>query len=737
MLLALAVLGACGGGGGASGSIAGTGGDNGGAGPSTSPAPVSLAVLSSRADTVSDGSALVEVRLADEKDLPNLKVMAGSRDVTNSFARRSSGKILGVVSGMETGPVVIAASVGGQSDGATLSLQNYSRNGPIFSGPHQTPWICQTADFRLPDGSTLGPSTDTFCNAPTKVSYVYKPADGTDFKPLPSQTLLPADISQTKLSNGAVVNFIVRLETGTLNRAIYQIGILHDPTKDAPVSPYTAPAGWNGGLVYSFGGSAQAGYVQGLTTGDILTNPGIALGFAVASSTLNVFGNNANDVLSAETLTMVKAQFSKTYGLPAYTIGFGASGGAMQQHLIANNYPGLLDGLMPSYSWPDLFTVIPMVTDCTLLERAFQFGSEVWSYKEKTAVAGYSGWNVCNNGPSAVRASDWAHMFSPYWVNATRQGNYVLNCVSAIPDQYLYDPISNPGGARCEVYAASKNLLGLDPSKQVVQRPLDNVGLQYGLAAFQKGEISAEKFVQLNEFVGGYDEDGRLVSARTSASLSALRLAYEGGRIAQQQPGTTVPIIDFRVYTEADPELHDSIQSWKFRARLRKTNGTSDNQVIIRGKPLASSRVSELMAQMGIWLASISVDTGTYSTTLEKVIHNKPAALTNGCYTVDNVKIDEPPTALPTGQCNDLYPVHSTPRLVAGATLSDDILKCQLRPFVAEDYAQPLTSSQAARLKTVFPDGVCDFRVPGVGQAPLKSTWLAYPSPGGIAMTKP
>ena len=35
-----------------------------------------------------------------------------------------------------------------------------------------------------------------------------------------------------------------------------------------------------------------------------------------------------------------------------------------------------------------------------------------------------------------------------------------------------------------------------------------------------------------------------------------------------------------------------------------------------------------------------------------------------------------------------------------------------------------------SRLKSIFPDGVCDWSRPGVNQRKLKDTWLGYPTPG-------
>ena len=43
-------------------------------------------------------------------------------------------------------------------------------------------------------------------------------------------------------------------------------------------------------------------------------------------------------------MMMVKERFIERFGVPDHTIGWGASGGSVQQHLIAQNYPGLLDG---------------------------------------------------------------------------------------------------------------------------------------------------------------------------------------------------------------------------------------------------------------------------------------------------------------------------------------------------------------------------------------------------------
>jgi hypothetical protein len=89
---------------------------------------------------------------------------------------------------------------------------------------------------------------------------------------------------------------------------------------------------------------------------------------------LNTFGNTPDDVISAETLLMVREHFIKTFGVPTHTIGLGGSGGAIQQYLIAQNYPGLLDGIIPVNSFPDVFTTVPSLLECGLLAHVFDTG---------------------------------------------------------------------------------------------------------------------------------------------------------------------------------------------------------------------------------------------------------------------------------------------------------------------------------------------------------------------------
>jgi hypothetical protein len=94
------------------------------------------------------------------------------------------------------------------------------------------------------------------------------------------------------------------------------------------------------------------------------------------------------------------------------------------------------------------------------------------------------------------------------------------------------------------------------------------------------------------------------------------------------------------------------------------------------------------------------------------------------------VRISEPASTDPASACNQAYPRFSTPRMVAGGPLINDILKCQLKPVDTADYGTvAFTDPQKARLQAIFATGVCDWSKPGVNQVALQGTYLKLPLP--------
>ena len=70
--------------------------------------------------------------------------------------------------------------------------------------------------------------------------------------------------------------------------------------------------------------------------------------------------------------------------------------------------------------------------------------------------------------------------------------------------------------------------------------------------------------------------------------------------------------------------------------------------------------------------------------------------------------------------------MHSEPRIEAGAPVTNDVMKCQLKPVDFSAYAVKFSSSQQSRMKKIFPGGVCDWSKPSVGYSKIVATYQRY-----------
>ena len=696
------------------------------------PTSIVLSVLSSTSpEWISGGDAAISVKTGVSADRV-LSVKLNGTDVSSSFkADPAGGQMLGVVSGLINGRNTLTAQVvnasGVTQASTSVDLTNYPRTGPMFSGPQEKPFICETESFTLADGSKLGPALDANCSVNTRIDYVYRTtATGSpQFKALTSLTAaLPSDVASTTTTDGKTVPYVVRIETGTANRAIYQTAVIHNPVVEPVPSLTVKPAGWNGRLVYTFGGGCTGGwYRQGTTTGGVLDDNILKQGYALASSSLNVFGNNCQDLTAAESMAMVKERFIETYGRPRYTIGWGCSGGSYQQHQIADNYPGLLDGILPGCSFPEVgFSTVYSITDQRLLGHYFRdVVPGTYIDAQIQAVAGILSVKTMYTGT----VYDGAMRIAPD-----------VYCPTVLPTAQRYNATSNPTGVRCSIYDHTVNVYGKDPVTGFARRPIDNVGVQYGLNALNAGSITVNQFLDINAAVGGYDNDARFVTTRTVADLEATRQAYETGRLTNGGGGLKdIPIIDYRAYSDdnAAGDIHLRYHSFSMRERLKKANGDADNQVMVAEDfrygyySSASPMLLDALKQMDIWLNNIANDSASATSAHQKVVRNKPATLVEGCNTRDAtpIKIVEKQDRS-SGQCAVIYPAPGAPRVSAGANIAADIVKCQLKSVDANDYKVPFDAAQSTRLQTVFAGGVCDWTKAGVEQKSLRGTWLKF-----------
>jgi hypothetical protein len=661
--------------------------------------PLTLSVLSNgHPRLVSGGDVLV--RVDGPGDAPQFAV--DGEAISATAHQQADGGWLALITGLADGGHDISARSGPRSD--QVRVINHSIDGPVFSGPRQLPFICQTQAFGL------APASPPACAAPTTVSYRYKNTANA-FVPLADPTSRPADLAYA-LVNQTPVPYIVRLEQGTIDRAVYQIAALYD---GADPSPFTADASWNRRLVYTFGGGCNAGFHQGTATGGVLNDLFLAQGYAVASSTLNVLNNNCSTIISAEAAMMVKEHFIEEYGPVAHTIGWGGSGGAIQQYDIADQYPGILDGIVPGVSFPDPLTTIGPVTDCRLLNHFFATSGSGFTAEQRRAISGFRSYSTCIS---------WDATFANR-VTATD------SCDPSIPTDLLWDPDSNPDGVKCSAAEQMVNQLGRDPRTGFARSPLDNIGVQYGLQALRDGVISAQQFVDLNAGIGGYDYTGRLVSQRSEADVVALLATYRDDLLNSGRQGLAeTAVIDQRIDLDLagfGNDIHTTEWSYVMRSRMAAA-GLAGNQVIIENGVTTVARASVYeLAAMDRWLTAIDADTSARSRS-EKVAANRPDDLSDGCFLADGSLVHEALSYGGTGVCASAFPVAANTRLVAGQPLPMTALKCALAPLDFGAYPVTFTTAQRAALQAAFPSGVCDFGRTGTGVLAPAGTWRNYGS---------
>jgi hypothetical protein len=65
-----------------------------------------------------------------------------------------------------------------------------------------------------------------------------------------------------------------------------------------------------------------------------------------------------------------------------------------------------------------------------------------------------------------------------------------------------------------------------------------------------------------------------------------------------------------------------------------------------------------------------------------------------------------------------------TASAAAGQASTRDVLKCALKTVDPKDYNVGFTPTEQAQLSSIFPNGICDYSQPGIGQQPLLGTYL-------------
>ena len=775
------------------------------------PSNFEIVSLSNRADLISGGDALLEVRVPKNVPLDQVSLRLNNRDVTAAFKTTGTTTLRGVVTGLVDGDNEFVAEARGRGHSepqARLRITNHPIGGPVLLGSQTQPWICATptavpASGNTPASNASGlstfASTDGQCNIATEYKLFYRtttagcssalpdpspptaPPTNNCFKPYTVGTT-PPDLATTTTTAGLTVPYIVRVERGTLNRGIYDIAVLFDPTSATPWTALSPQPQWNGKVVYTFGASTGQPRLQFRSEQNWADHAALSQGFMVADNSLTDSLYNSNRVLNAETLMMMKEHIVDAYGEIKYTLGNGCSGGSIQQNTAASIFPGLLDGIQPSCDYPDSITTGLEVTDCVLLVN-FYAGPEWTSLMtgltqeqinaKKAAINGHLNQTGCQGWYNSFGNNNRPGNYTPKFVINNTTGALGTppgtlprnNCL--LPASLVYDPSSNPDGTRCgdpDLAAAVWGTINNEnaPGHMRARQTADNVGIQYGRGALMSGAITAEEFVTLNEKIGGTDADSNPREARTTADPAALPIAYRAGILSSGNNLGKLAIIDSRGFDEGQPPLgafgiHYIWRSFAERARIDAAYGDHGNQVMWRyGTGLLPGTAAQAAAvtlqsflTMDVWLSSLNASAPKQTLnsvrTHAQVVAAKPANAVDFCFlladTTFSTKVfDMAVCDADAPQADGLGRMakRASPRQVAGGPLAENILKCQLKPLNSADYAPVLFSSaQLARLQATFPDGVCDWSEKGVGQRRAASPLTFADGPGGKRLPPP
>ena len=294
-----------------------------------------IVTLSNRADLISGGNALVEVSVPRNVPLHQVKLFLNGTDITASFVTNAAERTMrGVVTGLVVGTNEVIADSNGRGNGrprAKLIITNHPRGGPVLLGSQTQPWVCATPTGSPAVGNTpaTNPSglttvaVDAQCNIATEYYLFYR----TKISPmllrlrvLPGPEPDRADAGHQLLpevhprhdakrprrpdhhhASVSTVPYIVRVERGTMNRGIYDIVVLFDPTNPTPWTALSPQPQWNGKVVYSFGASTGQPRLQFRTEQNWADDAALSRGFMVVDNSLTDSLYNSNRMLNAET----------------------------------------------------------------------------------------------------------------------------------------------------------------------------------------------------------------------------------------------------------------------------------------------------------------------------------------------------------------------------------------------------------------------------------------------------
>ena len=114
-----------------------------------------------------------------------MRVALNGAAITDRCRANDAGQgLVGLVDGLAVGRDDLSVSHGNATAAAALTLVNHPIEGPVISGPHEQPFVCETEAFELLSGDSLGAPLDQHCSVERRIDYAYRSTDDATLKPL-------------------------------------------------------------------------------------------------------------------------------------------------------------------------------------------------------------------------------------------------------------------------------------------------------------------------------------------------------------------------------------------------------------------------------------------------------------------------------------------------------------------------------------------------------------------------
>lgn len=553
---------------------------------------------------------------------------------------------------------------------------------------------------------------------------------------------------------------LFRAEQGSINRFIYTVAMAITAEE---LGTRTASSLWNKKLIYQFNGGSGIGFRQGRqkATRTITRRiKEVQNGYAIISSSGNRTSYTYNMLLAEDTARRVKLHFVSLFGEPLYTVGIGGSGGGLAQYLIGQNSTGILDGLIPQYSYPDMISQTIYTLDCDLFNNYFTFRAKDnsrWQQWDQRQLL--EGMNSLQDFPQKIAFLQPVAQLMAGMVPSFPKGNsecingyFGLSTFIHNPRQgflrhfYSDDVVDKTNWNYWEdmAWLFSRDQHGL------VESTWDNDGVQYGLHALKQKQITLAEFVHINKNIGSWKEQHQMkaekiitpfgrkmpfwvslwgsdnitevidnqVAPRRSASLEAIESAYRGGQIFIGK--LDLPIIDVRHYLEEKLDMHHMSASFSSRIRLKQANGHFDNQVIWVAKR-DFDPTEQAFDLMDLWLLKrkefpeLSAGQSKPVQLQDTCFDDKGEVLAQGkgVWNGNWSEVSLGNQVSQRGACAEHYAIFSNSRIQAEGPWQGSIFKCHkisLPDAIKQGmYGDIDLSEYIHEIRAIFAQGVCDY----------------------------